>query len=92
MSRYRKAVRDGRRRGRSMVNVLETGLLEVRRNRRVALLGLHLFGGRSSLVFLIFIVAFAFKITGSFVFMGRTELENGEISCDFATNRKSQLT
>jgi hypothetical protein len=75
-----------------MVNVLETRLLEVGRNGGVALLGLHLFWGRSSLVFFIFIVALAFKIAGSFVFMGGTKLENREISCDFATQRKSQLT
>lgn len=55
----------------------------------MALLSLHLIGGGGSLVFLIFIVALAFKVTGSFMFMGRTELEDGEISYCFATKRKA---
>lgn len=40
----------------------------------MTLLGLHLLWGRSSFVFLVFLVALAFKVTGSFVFMGRTEV------------------
>jgi hypothetical protein len=59
----------------------------------MTLLGLHLLWGRSSFVFLVFLVALAFKVTGSFVFMGRTELENGEISyCDAPKKKKDQLT
>lgn len=58
--------------------MLEPGLLEVRRNSMVALLGLNLLWSRSRFIFLVVVLTFACEIIWSFVFMGRAELESGE--------------
>lgn len=58
-----------------MVDVLETGLLEMRGNGRVSLLNLHILRSRCMvLVFLVVIVALAGEIIWAFVLMWATEL------------------
>lgn len=63
-----------------MIDVLETGLLEMRWNGGMALLCLNLFGGRGRLILLVVILTLAGKIIRSFVFMGRSELESRELA------------
>lgn len=62
-----------------MIDVLETGLLEVW-NGGVALLCLNLFGGRGRFILLVIILTLARKIIRSFVFMRRSELESRELA------------
>lgn len=58
-----------------MVDVLETGLLEMRGNSRVSLWDLHIFRSRRMvLIFLVIIVALAGEIIWAFVLMRATEL------------------
>lgn len=60
-----------------MVDLLKAGLMEMRWNGRMALLGLHFFGRRSELILLLVVVlTFAGEIIRSFVFVGRPELES----------------
>ena len=66
---------DWRRGRRGVIDVLETGLLEMGWNDGVRLLGLNFFGCRSHLIFIVVIVALTGKIIGSFVLMGWAELE-----------------
>lgn len=64
-----------------MIDMLETGLLEMGWNDGVRLLGLDFFGCRGRLVFIIVVVALTGKIIGSFVLMGRAELERRWLAC-----------
>lgn len=62
-----------------MVDVLESGLVEMRWNGRVALLNLHFLRGRSGFIFVVVVVALAGEILGAFVFMGRSKLDGHEV-------------
>jgi uncharacterized iron-regulated membrane protein len=58
-----------------MINVLETGLVEMRGNGSVGLWNLHVLGGRCViLIFLVVIVTLAGEIIWAFVLVRATEL------------------
>lgn len=56
--------------------MLETGLLEMRRDGGVDLLRLHFFRSGCGFVVVVVILTLARKVVWAFVFMGRTELQN----------------
>lgn len=64
--------------GRGVIDVLETGLLEMRWNNGMRLLGLNFFGCWSRLIFIIVVIALAREVIGTFVLMGWAELERKE--------------
>jgi hypothetical protein len=66
---------DRGRGGRGVIDVLETGLLEMRRNNGMRLLGLDFFGCGSRLIFIIIVIALTSEVIGTFVLMGWAELE-----------------
>lgn len=60
-----------------MIDVLKTGLLEVRRNNGMRLLlGLDFFGRRSSLIFIVIVIALAGEVIGTFVLVRWAKLES----------------
>ena len=58
-----------------MVDVLETGLLEMGRNDGVRLLGLDFFRSWGRLIFVIVVIALAGVVLGTFMLMGWAELQ-----------------
>lgn len=88
MSRYLHTVGNRRGRGGGMTDVLETGLMKMRWNGGMALLGLHFFRGRGNLLLLVIILTLAGEIIWSFVFMGRAELESRELAAIRHQRRK----
>lgn len=70
------AVGDGRRCGGGMVDVLKTGLLEMRWNGGLALLWVNLLGSWGCLILFVIILTLAGEIIRALVFMRRTELES----------------
>jgi hypothetical protein len=80
MSCYRRAiVHDRGRGGWGVIDMLETGLLEMGWNDGVRLLSLDFFGCRSHLIFVIVVVALTGEIIGSFVLMRWAELEGNKM-------------
>jgi hypothetical protein len=75
---------DRGRGGRGVIDVLETGLLEMRWNDRMRLLGLDFLGCGSRLIFIVVVIAFACEVIGTFVLMGWAVLERkGWLASDF---------
>jgi len=62
-----------------MVDVLESGLVEMGWNSWMALLDLKILWGWSCFIFIIVVVALAREIFRAFVLMGRAKLEDHEL-------------
>jgi hypothetical protein len=81
---------DRGRGGRGVIDVLETGLLEMRWNDGMRLLGLDFFGCGSRLIFIVIVIALTSKVIGAFVLMGWAELERKEwLASDSAYHGRS---
>lgn len=68
---------DRGRGGRGVIDVLETGLLEMW-NNGMRLLGLNFFGCWCRLIFIVVVIALSSEVIGTFVLMRWAELERKE--------------